>query len=299
MPLSQSTSRIISRTCYLTHSVMPPRSQSFTWVSLVAPAVEPVNALFLAGYLVVSELLSLFVMPGFPWVNPVFVELIVIASVPLRSSTASPCGCLSGLFSMIFQSSLRALPGAGYGLSSSLVKQMTPDLGPDLRRAWKAVRFYDLDACQFGGKRKKRTRLASSIDLSHLARDCDGLHPHLPWSIQQDGDRLQFATAEEAQCPMGLCRELASLVQARLTSSNYREWGPDLSPPFASGPGSRVPPLIPQFRTVQFAEVAPKVTSSRPWPGLFSWGKVTRPGHKVDPGRILEPGQNSCASHEP
>ena len=84
----------------------------------------------------------------------------------------------------------------------SLIRTMTQELGPDLRRAWKAVRFYDLDACQFGGRRKERTRLASSADLSALAQDCDGRHSHLPWSVRQDGDRLQRRLSSLRVCAL-------------------------------------------------------------------------------------------------
>ena len=109
----------------------------------------------------------------------------------------------------------------------------------------------------------KRTRLAASADLSVLAQDCDGRHSHLPWSVRQDGDRLQFDTAEEAQYPTGLCAGMADLFKARLLSSGRASW-PDASPPpFASGSPQGAPPLIPQFRAIQA--------------GLSSGGDVTRP----------------------
>ena len=139
----------------------------------------------------------------------------------------------------------------------SLVRSLTPELGPDLRRAWKAFRFYDLDVCQFGGKRKKRTRLASSADLSVLAQDCDGRHSHLPWSVRQDGDRLQFDTAEEAQYPAGLCSAMANLFKARLLSTGRASWPDSSPPPFASGSPHGAPPLIPQFRAIQVATQLP------------------------------------------
>ena len=145
----------------------------------------------------------------------------------------------------------------------SLIRTMTAELGPDLRRAWKAVRFYDLDACQFGGKRKKRTRLASSADPSALAQDCDGRHSH-----------LQFDTAEEAQYPSGLCAAMASLFRSRLQSSGRASW-PDASPPpFASGRRSAVDSPVPS------SPGRSRYAYRRPVPdaGLISGGNLTRPG---------------------
>ena len=146
---------------------------------------------------------------------------------------------------------------------------MTAELGPDLRRAWKAVRFYDLDACQFGGKRKKRTRLASSADPSALAQDCDGRHSHLPWSVRQDGDRLQFDTAEEAQYPSGLCAAMASLFRSRLQSSGRASWPYASPPPFASGRRSAVDSPVPS------SPGRSRYAYRRPVPdaGLISGGK--------------------------
>ncbi|CAE7225523.1 unnamed protein product, partial [Symbiodinium sp. CCMP2456] len=137
-----------------------------------------------------------------------------------------------------------------------LVKRMTAEYGPDLRRAWKSLRYFDLDACMFGGKRKKRTRLASSFDLSSMARSCDGRHEHLPWSITEVNNKLSFATAEEAQYPSLFCQTFANLFVA-----HWERSGVLLPPPgnFCSLSGSRAsPPLIPQFREIVEAPVAPR-----------------------------------------
>ncbi|CAE7338338.1 unnamed protein product [Symbiodinium sp. CCMP2592] len=149
---------------YFPRWMMPLSLVFFTWVCHAARAAERVNALFLVVFKVAFELqVHLhFEMHGIPWVNLDFEDLTV----------------------------------------NALVRLMSKELGPDLRRAWQAVRFCDLDACQFGGKRKKRTRLASTFDLSALAQDCDGSHPHAP---------LRFATAEEAQYSEGLCRAMAQV----------------------------------------------------------------------------------------
>ncbi|CAE7239379.1 unnamed protein product, partial [Symbiodinium sp. CCMP2456] len=130
-----------------------------------------------------------------------------------------------------------------------LVKSMTAKCGPDLRRAWKSLRYFDLDACMFGGKRKKRTRLASSFDLSSMARSCDGQHDHLPWSITEVNQKLSFATAEDAQYPSLFCQTFADLFVVHWESSGLL-----LPPPgnfgSLSGKSRAAPPLIPQFREV-------------------------------------------------
>ena len=138
-----------------------------------------------------------------------------------------------------------------------LVKRMTAACGPDLRRAWRSLRYFDLDACMFGGKRKKRTRLASSFDLSSMARSCDGSHEHLPWSITEVNQKLSFATAEEAQYPSAFCQTFADLFVV-----HWERSGVLLPPPgtfsLLSGRSQATPPLVPQFREVLAVPVAPQ-----------------------------------------
>ncbi|CAE7310483.1 unnamed protein product [Symbiodinium sp. KB8] len=109
-----------------------------------------------------------------------------------------------------------------------LVKKMRPIFGHDLRRAWASLKFYDLDACMFGGKRKKRT-----------------------------STRLAFDTAEEAQYPRGLC-----LALARTFAVKFENDGGLLRPPgdFSSartGPGRDQRPLVQQFRATLVAPQVP------------------------------------------
>ena len=71
----------------------------------------------------------------------------------------------------------------------------------------------DLTACNFGGRRPKRTRLRSNVPgLQALAGGCSGAHPnrhgddlHAPWGFGRAGS---FATAEEAEYPEELCRRV-------------------------------------------------------------------------------------------
>ena len=138
-----------------------------------------------------------------------------------------------------------------------LVKKMRPIFGHDLRRAWTSLKFYDLDACMFGGKRKKRTRLASSADLSQLAVSCDNSHPHLPWAIREVDAQLAFDTAEEAQYPRGLCMALAHTFVAKFERSGGLLRPPGDFSPTRTGSARHQRPLVPQFRATLVAPQVP------------------------------------------
>ena len=138
-----------------------------------------------------------------------------------------------------------------------LVKKMRPVFGQDLRRAWDSLRFYDLDACMFGGKRKKRTRLALSTNLSKLAISCDNSHPHLPWAIREVDNMLAFDTAAEAQYPRGLCKALVQHFVERFEQADGLLKPPGDFSPARAGPAREQPPLVPQFRTTLMAPQVP------------------------------------------
>ena len=71
----------------------------------------------------------------------------------------------------------------------------------------------DFHACIHGSKRAKKTRLLASAHLyESLAGECKGDHEHLPWSIEQHGRGLKYATAEEAQYPTLLCQRMAQCL---------------------------------------------------------------------------------------
>ena len=64
-------------------------------------------------------------------------------------------------------------------------------------------------SCMFGGMRPKRTTIASDLQcLQELAAECTNQHVHLPWGITPHG----FATADEVEYPIDLCRRRARLV---------------------------------------------------------------------------------------
>jgi hypothetical protein len=69
--------------------------------------------------------------------------------------------------------------------------------------------YVKFDHCMYKGSRPKRTMVAGSFaGLKGLETFCDGQHAHLPWGRTPHG----FATAEEVQYPLELCRTWAAIV---------------------------------------------------------------------------------------
>jgi ribonuclease HI len=69
--------------------------------------------------------------------------------------------------------------------------------------------YVKFDHCMYKGSRPKRTMVAGSfVGLKGLETFCDGQHAHLPWGRTPHG----FATAEEVQYPLDLCRAWAAIV---------------------------------------------------------------------------------------
>ena len=48
--------------------------------------------------------------------------------------------------------------------------------------------------------------------FSALHRTCDGSHKHLPWGVARSGNQWTFATAQEAEYPLELCKLVAVIV---------------------------------------------------------------------------------------
>ena len=75
--------------------------------------------------------------------------------------------------------------------------------------------FATLHHCMYGGQRAKSTTLAGNFSsLTKLSVECDRQHPHLPWGRTAAG----FATAQEVEYPLLLCKELAQVVVDALPS---------------------------------------------------------------------------------
>ena len=69
--------------------------------------------------------------------------------------------------------------------------------------------YATLSACMYGGGRPKSTTIASSIpEITALQVECNNQHAHLPWGRTPHG----FATADEVEYPLQLCKEWARIV---------------------------------------------------------------------------------------
>ena len=121
--------------------------------------------------------------------------------------------------------------------------------------------------CKWNGdsvpSRKKWTCLRTNVfGLKALEGPCKRSHLHLPWGVKSDG---QFATAEEAEYPAGMCEEIATICAAELRARGYnlipKSLDPDLS---VSSPhkrrravvgkqprGRQLPPLISEFSEIK------------------------------------------------
>ena len=81
------------------------------------------------------------------------------------------------------------------------------------------VYMIQFDMCMFGGRRLKRTGVATNCEhLQNLARACDGNHQHLPFGYS-DG---RFDTSLEAEYPIKFCEVLVQGVAEHL--QRYHGW---------------------------------------------------------------------------
>ena len=67
--------------------------------------------------------------------------------------------------------------------------------------------FAEHQACAYGGKRPKWTRLAANFpQVATISKTCPGNHQHAPWGLVQTGAAKRvFATSLEVHYPQALC----------------------------------------------------------------------------------------------
>ena len=69
--------------------------------------------------------------------------------------------------------------------------------------------YASFHSCMYGGARPKATTIASSLwEIKQLDAECNGQHVHLPWGRTPHG----FATADEVEYPINLCKEWAKII---------------------------------------------------------------------------------------
>ena len=101
------------------------------------------------------------------------------------------------------------------------------------------------DHCMYNGKWKKRTRLLCNHSIFlNLARDCDGLHQHLPWGRQHQ----TWATSLEVEYPSDLCKAIARLCHQLLLRHGVHD----------------VPQELPSDSTTKLSDASRAVTGQQP-----------------------------------
>ena len=125
------------------------------------------------------------------------------------------------------------------------------------------VFFFQFDMCMFGGRRLKRTGIATNCEnVQSFAMQCDGFHEHAPYEFRNG----QFDTALEAEYPKSFCEALVRGVTEHL--QKLHKWGPlDLAKRVKLARSAavatnqqpkRMPQLVPEFEKVQQVLHVPK-----------------------------------------
>ena len=159
---------------------------------------------------------------------------------------------------------------------------------------------YDFDACMFGARRAKSTRIkATPAVFEGLQRRCDNSHTHLSWQPTKVHGKWVYPTKDEAEYSSGLCKFLcecaAKAVCQPLSSNNpSHRRSKTLRNMVRTEAGIQTktaPQLIPEFHTCQRWSEVPLA--------LQNHVKVFRYGGKVGADSVIlekaqtGPGQGS------
>ena len=149
--------------------------------------------------------------------------------------------------------------------------------------------FQDHQACMYGSKRPKFTRLCANFEQVHtISALCDGQHEHEPWGIIRQGNKRTFATSLEVHYPRPLCDAivqafLLKFVELKLQVNDNK---PSLHHAAKALSGSqsismKFPPLVPAYKhryVVFFLEKQPV------WPIAAAIPSEHKLLHEVDLG---------------
>lgn len=116
--------------------------------------------------------------------------------------------------------------------------------------------YQEHQACGYGSKRPKWTRLAANFPEVHTVdATCPGDHKHESWGIIQHGAKRVFATSLEVHYPQGLCKAIVhafvlQLLQKGLTfQSNPSLQHSARAATMEQTPTLKLPPLVPSFKS--------------------------------------------------
>ena len=77
--------------------------------------------------------------------------------------------------------------------------------------------FQDHQACMYGSKRPKFTRLCANFEqVRTISALCDGRHEHEPWGIIKTGAKRTFVTSLEVHYPKALCEAIVKAFTLKL-----------------------------------------------------------------------------------
>ena len=114
--------------------------------------------------------------------------------------------------------------------------------------------------CQYGGERKKTTRLVHSIpEFQRLESFCDGSHEHQPWGLQHG----VWTTSLETAYPLEICKSMADYFRRQLLFLGVTDVPSSLGDSNAGSAthlaqasvgkqprGKKLPPLVSEFRQI-------------------------------------------------
>ena len=116
--------------------------------------------------------------------------------------------------------------------------------------------YQDHQACMYGSKRPKYTRLCANFEQVHtISALCDGTHEHEPWGVIRQGNKRTFATSLEVHYPRALCDAIvqAFLLKFAELKLQVNSNKPALHHAAKALTGSqsismKLPPLVPAFK---------------------------------------------------
>ena len=154
------------------------------------------------------------------------------------------------------------------------------------------LHFQDHQACGYGSKRPKWTRLAANFaEVATVDAVCPGNHQHEAWGIVQQGSKRVFATSLEVHYPVDLCEAIAHAFILRLVAMGLK-FNPtpslQLSAKLATmqqASSTKVPPLVSAYKsrvlTFYFQD-------QLVWPLTFTVSESCKLLHKFQVGVSVE-----------
>ena len=116
--------------------------------------------------------------------------------------------------------------------------------------------FQEHQACGYGSKRPKWTRLAANFpEVSIINAVCPGDHKHESWGVAQQGAKRVFATSFEVHYPTGLCKAIVHAFVLQLMQRGLKfQSQPSLqhsarAATLEQTATLKLPPLVPPYKS--------------------------------------------------